>query len=105
MHEQINAYLRRTFNLDEAGANDMRQKFWRTYGTTLNGFDFHRRTRHVDPHRCAFIDDAAESLRAAHRLGMSPVWVSSERRRAPFIDLRVASVLELPRLVFRGSSA
>ena len=42
-----------------------------------------------------------ENLRAAKRLGMSTVWVSRERRRVPYVDLRVASVLELPRLVFR----
>ena len=42
-----------------------------------------------------------ENLRAAHRLGMSTVWVSRARRRVPFVDLRVASVLDLPRLVFR----
>jgi hypothetical protein len=34
---------------------------------------------------------------------MSTVWVSAEARRAPFADLRVRSVTELPRLVFRHS--
>ena len=191
MHEQINAYLRRYFGVDAAGADEIRTRFWRTYGTTLNGlmrhhgadprhflrethvfpeladmvvhenalkhalrrlggvklvfsnaprhyveevlrvmglaraFDgvytiedaryrgkpalhgFHRllRTHDLDPHRCAFIDDALENLRAAHRLGMSTVWVSRERRRVPFVDLRIASVRELPRLVFRTRSA
>jgi putative hydrolase of the HAD superfamily len=191
MHQQINAYLRRYFDVDEAGANSMREKFWRTYGTTLNGLMRHHgadprhflrethvfpelagmvvrenalkhalarlggrklvfsnaprhyveevlraigldryfeavytiedarfrgkpavhgfhmllRTHHLDPHRCAFIDDALENLRAAHRLGMSTVWVSAARRRVPFVDLRVASVIELPGLVFRTSSA
>jgi len=191
MHEQINAYLRRYFGVDEAGANEIRERFWRTYGTTLNGLMRHHgadprhflrethvfpelaemvvhenalkhalallggrklvfsnaprhyvtevlrimgmartfdavytiedarfrgkpaahgflmllRKHHLDPHRCAFIDDALENLRAAHRLGMSTVWVSRERRRVPYVDLRVASVRELPGLVFRGSSA
>src|SRR5437016_662584 len=41
MHEQINAYLRRYFDVDEAGANEIRQRFWRTYGTTLNGLMRH----------------------------------------------------------------
>jgi putative hydrolase of the HAD superfamily len=191
MHEQINAYLRRYFDVDEAGADEIRQKFWRTYGTTLNGLMRHHgadprhflrethvfpeladmvvhenalkhalerlggtklvfsnaprhyveqvlhaiglaryfdgvysiedaryrgkpalhgfyyllRKHHLDPHRCAFIDDAPENLRAAHRLGMSTVWVSRERRRLSYVDLRIASVIQLPRLVFRGSSA
>jgi len=191
MHEQINAYLRRYFGVDAAGADALRQKFWRSYGTTLSGLMRHHgtdprhflrethvfpeladmvvhenalkhalallggtklvfsnaprhyveqvlraiglartfdgvytiedaryrgkpalhgfhvllRKHHLDAHRCAFVDDALENLRAAHRLGMSTVWVSAERRRVPFVDLRVASVLELPRLVFRTSSA
>ena len=187
MHEQINAYLRRHFGLDEAGANKMQRGFWLRYGTTLNGlmrhygtdprrflaethrfpeladmvvhenalrhalarlggrklvfsnaprhyvedvlrtigvarwFDavytiedarfrgkpaahgFHLllRKHHMDPHRCAFLDDSLENLRTAKRLGMSTVWVSREKRRVSFVDLRVGSVLELPRLVFR----
>jgi putative hydrolase of the HAD superfamily len=191
MHQQINAYLRRYFDVDEAGANSMREKFWRSYGTTLNGLMRHHgadprhflrethvfpelagmvvrenalkhalarlggrklvfsnaprhyveevlraigldryfeavytiedarfrgkpavhgfhlllRKHHLDPHRCAFVDDALENLRAAHRLGMSTVWVSAARRRVPFVDWRVASVIELPGLVFRTSSA
>ena len=191
MHEQINAYLRRNFGVDEAGANAMRQDFWRRYGTTLRGLMRHHGTdpRHflaethvfpelvdmvvrenalkhalarlpgrklvfsnaprayvegvlralrlgrffdavytiedtgyrgkpslhgfhvllrnhdLDPHRCAFIDDMLENLRAAHRLGMSTVWVSATRRRVPYVDLRVRSITELPRLVFRYREA
>jgi putative hydrolase of the HAD superfamily len=63
------------------------------------------RKHKLDPHRCAFIDDMLDNLRSAHRLGMSTVWVSSARRSVTFVDLRVASVVELPRLVFRTSSA
>jgi putative hydrolase of the HAD superfamily len=71
----------------------------------VHGFHFLLRKHQLDPHRCAFVDDALENLRAAHRLGMSTVWVSRERRRVPFVDLRVRSVVELPRLVFRTGSA
>jgi putative hydrolase of the HAD superfamily len=191
MHGQINEYLQRHFKVDEAGANAMRQDFWRRYGTTLNGlmrhhgvqprdflaethvfpelsdmvvghnalshalarlggkklvfsnaprhyveevlralgverfFDavytiedarylgkpalhgFHRllRKHDLDPHRCVFIDDVLENLRTAHRLGMSTVWVSRLKRRVPFVDLRISSVTELPRLVFRSAAA
>lgn len=187
MHGQMNAYLRRNFGLDEAGAGEMRQFFWERYGTTLKGLVRHYghdparfiRETHVFPelasmvvgenalhhalarlggrklvfsnaprhyveevlralgvgrffdavytiestryrpkpafqgfrvllrkhdleaHRCALIDDQIENLRAAKRLGMSTVWVSAERRRMPFVDLRVKSVTQLPRLVFR----
>jgi len=187
MHDQINAFLRREFRVDEAGADRMRHELWLRYGTTLNGLMRHHGTdprrflkethdfpelaelvvhenalkhalarlggtklvfsnapRHyvrevlraiglaryfhavysiedaryrgkpalhgfrmllrkhnLDPHRCAFVDDILENLRTARRLGMSTVWVSRAKRRVPFVDLRVASVLDLPRLVFR----
>ena len=188
MHDQINAFLKREFSIDDAGANAMRERFWRTYGTTLEGLARHHgvhprrflaethvfpeladlvvrenalkhalqrlggtrlvfsnaprhyveqvlralglerffdavytiedtryrgkpalrgfqvllRKHDLDPHRCAFVDDILENLRTAHRLGMSTVWVSRERRRVPFVDLRVGSVVELPRQVFRN---
>ena len=183
MHDQINAFLRREFDVDEAGANSMREHFWRTYGTTLeglwrhhavhprrflaethvfpeladmvvrenalkhalgrlggtklvfsnaprhyveqvlqaiglkryfdavytiedaryrgkpslHGFHFLLRKHNLDPHRCAFVDDMLENLRTAHRLGMSTVWVSPLRRSVPYVDVRIASVTELPR--------
>jgi putative hydrolase of the HAD superfamily len=191
MHGQINAFLRRRFNVDEAGANRMREHFWRTYGTTLNGlmrhhgvhprqflaethvfpeladmvvhenalkhalerlqgtklvfsnaprhyvdqvlkaiglaryfdavyaiedaryrgkpalhgFHFLLRKHNLDPHRCAMVDDMLDNLRTAHRLGMSTVWISATKRRVPFVDLRISSVIDLPRLVFRFASA
>ena len=48
MHDQMNAYLQRSFGLDAAGANEMRSFFWQRYGTTLKGL-----TRHYghDPKR------------------------------------------------------
>ena len=187
MHQQINAYLKREFGIDDAGADAMRQSFWRRYGTTLKGLMRHHgadprrflRETHVfpelagmvvrenalrhalarlggkklvfsnaprhyveqviqaiglsrffdavysiedaryrgkpalhgfhvllrkhdlDPHRCAFVDDMLDNLRTAHRLGMSTVWVSREKRRLPYVDLRVSSVAQLPGLVFR----
>jgi putative hydrolase of the HAD superfamily len=67
----------------------------------LHGFRMLLRKHNLDPHRCAFIDDILENLRTAHRLGMSTVWVSKAKRRVSFVDLRISSVIELPRLVFR----
>ena len=185
MHDQINAYLRRHFGVDEAGANQMRRDFWLRYGTTLrglmrhhgtdprhflahthvfpeladmvvhenalkhalarlggtklvfsnaprhyveevlraiglrryfkavytiedaryrgkpetHGFHYLMRKHDLDPHRCAFIDDSLDNLRAAHRLGMSTVWVSPAGGRVPYVDLRVSSVTELPRRI------
>jgi len=67
----------------------------------LQGFRLLLRAHNLEPHRCALIDDMPENLRAAKRLGMSTVWVSGNARRPPFADLRVKSVTDLPRLVFR----
>jgi putative hydrolase of the HAD superfamily len=66
-----------------------------------HAWGFHRllRKHGLDPHRCALIDDILDNLRAAHRLGMSTVWVSPARRRVPYVDLRISSVTELPRKI------
>lgn len=67
----------------------------------LHGFHVLLRKHDLDPHRCAFVDDILDNLRTAHRLGMSTVWVNAARRRVPFVDLRIESIIDLPRLVFR----
>ncbi|MBI2748115.1 MAG: pyrimidine 5'-nucleotidase [Burkholderiales bacterium] len=67
----------------------------------FQGFQVLLRAHDLDPHRCALVDDALENLRAAKRLGMSTVWVSPRVSRATYVDLRVTSVTELPRLAFR----
>ena len=191
MHQQINAYLKRHYGVDDAGADAMRRGFWERYGTTLHGLMRHHgedprrflaethvfpelagmlvhenalkhalarlagrklvfsnaprayvenvlralrvgrffdavytiedtgyrgkpalhgfhvllRNHDLDPHRCVFVDDILENLRTAHRLGMGTVWVSAARRRVPYVDLRVASIIELPRLAFRYREA
>ncbi len=66
-----------------------------------HAWGFHRllRKHNLDPHRCAMVDDILENLRAAHRLGMSTVWVSPAGGRVPFVDLRISSVTELPRRI------
>lgn len=187
MHAQINDWLKRHLDLDDAGANAVRRRFWERYGTTLKGLMRHYgtdprrflrethqfpelgemlvheaglryalarlggrklifsnaprhyveqvlramgvarwfdavytiestryrpkpalagfqsllRTHDLDARRCAFVDDSLGNLRAAKRVGMSTVWVSPRAARPPCVDLRVASVLELPLRVLR----
>lgn len=187
MSAQINQYMMRRFNIDEAGANEMRRGFWEKYGTTMNGLVRHHgtspaeflrathqfpeladmvvhenavrhalarlpgrkilysnaprhyvdevvrtlgvaryfdavysientrylgkpslpgfrmllRKHHLDPARCALVDDMLENLRTAKRLGMATVWVSREKKNVPYVDLRISSVTQLPGLVFR----
>ena len=67
----------------------------------FQGFRLLLRAHDLDAHRCVMVDDSLENLRAAKRLGMTTVWVSGEAKRASFVDLRVRSVTELPRLAFR----
>ncbi len=67
----------------------------------VEGFQVLLRKHDLDAHRCAFIDDSLDNLRAARRLGMSTIWVSPRLARPRFVDLRVSSVLELPSLVLR----
>lgn len=67
----------------------------------FQGFRLLLRAHNLAPHRCALVDDTLENLRTAKRLGMSTVWVSERAMRVPYVDLRVSSVTQLPRLVFR----
>jgi putative hydrolase of the HAD superfamily len=69
----------------------------------FHGFHVLLRKHHLDPHRCCFVDDILENLRAARRLGMSTVWVTPTPRRVPYVDIAVRSVTELPQRVFRNA--
>ena len=62
------------------------------------GFRVMIRAERLVPRRCVLVDDTVENLRAAKSLGMKTVWVSREARVPPSVDVRVASVLALPRL-------
>lgn len=68
---------------------------------SVAGFRMLLRKHHLEPARCALVDDMLENLRTAKRLGMATVWVSRSPRNVPYVDLRVASVTQLPGLVFR----
>ena len=77
MHEQINAYLRRYFGVDAAGADEIRTRFWRTYGTTLNGLMRHHgadprhflRETHVFPELADMVVHENALKHALRRLG------------------------------------
>ncbi len=63
-----------------------------------HGFRVVIRAERLVPGRCVLVDDTLENLRAAKALGMKTVWVSREARVPASVDVRVASVLALPRL-------
>lgn len=50
---------------------------------------------------CILVDDTIVNLKTAKRLRMKTVWVSTSTRQPPCADLRVASVLDLPRQLRR----
>jgi putative hydrolase of the HAD superfamily len=64
----------------------------------LEGFIRVLRAERAVPERCVMIEDMLDNLRAAKRLGMKTVWVTRETRAPAWLDVRIPSVLHLPRL-------
>ena len=60
------------------------------------GFHHLLRTERLDARRCIMVEDSLANLETAKRLGMKTVWVSSETRQPPCVDVRLRSVLDLP---------
>jgi putative hydrolase of the HAD superfamily len=59
------------------------------------------RKYHLNPVRCVMVEDTAVNLRPARRLGMKTVLVGKSLRVPAWVDVRVVSALELPRLAAR----
>jgi putative hydrolase of the HAD superfamily len=57
------------------------------------------------PAETVMVDDTLVNLRAARRLGMRTVWVSRASRSPHYVDVRVGSVRQLPRLSDRLGAA
>jgi len=55
----------------------------------------------LDPAACIMVEDSALNLRTAKRLGMKTVLVSRSLRTPAHVDLRLQSVLDLPRYLGR----
>jgi putative hydrolase of the HAD superfamily len=55
----------------------------------------------LDPRTCVMVEDTLPNLKMAKRLGMKTVWVSASTRQPPYVDVRLASVLDLPRRLGR----
>ena len=68
---------------------------------SLAAFHSLLRTHGLIASRCVMVEDSRENLRPAKRLGMKTVWVSREPRTPAYVDIKTASVLELPRLLGR----
>lgn len=59
------------------------------------------RAHRLNPRHCVLVEDTAENLRPARRLGMRTVWVSRSPRRPAHVDYQLLSVLALRRLGLR----
>ncbi len=55
----------------------------------------------LNPAHCVMVEDSAENLRTAKKLGMKTVWVSNVVRTPAYVDVRIREVLELPRALPR----
>ena len=61
---------------------------------------FMRLLRHfrLQPDRCTMVEDSLPALLTAKKLGMHTVYVHPQARRPAFVDVRISSVLTLPRI-------
>lgn len=65
----------------------------------IRGFLQLIRDHRLNPADCVMIEDSAENLKTAKQLGMRTVWISKSPRNPAWVDLRLKSVLELPRRI------
>lgn len=63
----------------------------------LAGFRALLRAEHLDPRHCIMVEDSLANLVSAKRLGMKTVWVSAGLRQSPYADVKISSVLQLPK--------
>jgi putative hydrolase of the HAD superfamily len=57
------------------------------------------RANRLKPQRCIMVEDSLENLRTAGRLGMKTVWVTRAARAPGCVDVKVANLTQLPRLL------
>ena len=63
----------------------------------VKGFRHLLHDHRLDARRCVLIEDSAENLRTAKRLGMRTVLVGAGLGRPAYVDVRIASILDLRR--------
>jgi putative hydrolase of the HAD superfamily len=67
----------------------------------LQGFVRLLQKHRLNPARCVMVEDSAENLRTAKRLGMRTVWVNGAARLPAYVDVKIRVVTEMPRVVSR----
>ncbi|MFN7085095.1 MAG: pyrimidine 5'-nucleotidase [Burkholderiales bacterium] len=59
------------------------------------------RANHLRPQRCIMVEDTADNLKTAKRLGMKTVWVTGAAAAPGYVDVNVSSLAQLPRVLAR----
>ena len=67
----------------------------------MSGFLRLLRKHRLRASQCVMVEDSAENLQTAKRLGMRTVWVSAAPRAPAYVDVKVRDVLELPRALVK----
>ncbi len=67
----------------------------------IEGFRRLLRKHRLRAAQCVMVEDSAENLQVAKRMGMRTVWVGDVLRTPVFVDVKIRNVLELPRAVSR----
>ena len=62
-----------------------------------SGFRHLLRAERLAPERCIMVEDSLANLKTAKHLGMKTVWVSTSTRQPSYVDVRLTSILDLPR--------
>ena len=57
------------------------------------------RAHRLKPQRCIMVEDTLDNLRTAGRLGMKTVWVARGGRAPGYVDVKIANLMQLPRLL------
>lgn len=66
---------------------------------SIKGFLHLIRSHGLVPNQCVLVEDSLENLLTARQLGMKTVWVSRRPRSPAWVDVRIESVLRLPRIM------
>ena len=65
------------------------------------GFRGLLRKHHLSASQCVMVEDSADNLQTAKRLGMKTVWVSPALENPSFVDVKIKNVMQLPRILAR----
>ncbi|HAF44225.1 MAG: pyrimidine 5'-nucleotidase [Sideroxydans sp. GWF2_59_14] len=65
----------------------------------MSGFQRLLRKHRLHAQQCVMVEDSAENLLTAKRMGMKTVWVSTAPRAPGCVDVKIRNVLELSRAV------